>query len=412
MFSKKENILLLAILGLVIINLLILRFKDNGFRYNPYTTYENLYVSDSSFYIKAIHIDSNTASLELSLPLRQNNYVVYIDSPNAQYPIHQQRDQLVFNLQNGHHTYYIQPNDSTGFPRFYLKMEHTPEGNAVNECSIPIMDRDPVPLSYWEKCFGIFSEREKEIARKILTQNTKFFQKKNETEQVSEIVKYVMRLPSNPQGILPDDQRALSPLEQLQLAQQHKSALDCGVYTTIFFYLFSSVNIPVRSTGYWTPIHTGNWKFPAHSLCEIYLRYEQQWAIIDGQNNIFLAKDGSHLINTVDIRKMAEIGSFSNKTTYTYVSGDLLQVPFDSVSNNIFYYNKVNTDIMIAPFITRSNLKKIKEFYLFHHDYYMYADSNENDWTKIFLKLISATLLPVFVAYYFYLRMKQRKIRK
>ncbi|HSU50402.1 MAG TPA: hypothetical protein VLJ41_07425, partial [Segetibacter sp.] len=67
--KKIRLVCWLLIIALLSVNVFILLQRNEGYKYFPFKTYSELYVTDSSLYIKDLHFNKDTLDIFFSLKL-------------------------------------------------------------------------------------------------------------------------------------------------------------------------------------------------------------------------------------------------------------------------------------------------------------------------------------------------------
>lgn len=400
--KKKRGIYITVLLALLAINLYVLYNRDNGYRYLAYKTYPELYVTDSSLYLKDIVFTQDSMQLQFSLPLSNKGYSV-----NNSTVLYARANHITIPIKAGINKYNIIPQDAVALP-IRVIVDHAPLANSKpqaydNEfiyCSLPGPQIQVSPLNLWMTGAAAFSTEELQYATNLLKTNTKAFEATTDSARLIEIAGYVAKLPCNLQAPTHAEKSAL---QQIQLAQQHKINLICGNYCVIFFYLCSAMHMPNRGVTYLG--HGETWHYGAHYLNEIYLREKQQWVIADGISNIYMPHDSTRYYNLADVKKMATTNGFGGKQAYRFVHDTFKLCGYDTINYWHNYYNLSNARIgYMKPGadLNVSHLRSMAEFYSFYTSFYFYSDTERNNWLLIIIKMTALVLfIPVFMVYAF-----------
>lgn len=77
---KRRFIYLIVIICLICINAYILVHRNEGYKYFPYKTYSQLYVTDSTLYLSDVFFAADTLQLFFSLTLPSPEYKLSVDN--------------------------------------------------------------------------------------------------------------------------------------------------------------------------------------------------------------------------------------------------------------------------------------------------------------------------------------------
>lgn len=388
---KKRGVHIAVLLVLLAVNLYIFYNRDNGYRYQAYKTYPELYVTDSSLYLQNMVFTTDSLKLQFSLPLSIKGYKV--NNGAVLYPKH---TNITIPVKAGINRYDIIPLDAAALP-IHIIADHsaiagsTPQAydNEFIYCNLPGPQIKVSPLTIWMKGSERFSKDELQYAVSLLKANTRVFEASTDSARLMEIARYVQKLPCNTQA---PTWAGTSPMLQIKLAQQHKVNLLCGNYCVIFFYLCSAIHMPNRGVTYLG--HGESWHYGAHYLNEIYLREKQQWVIADGMSNIYMPHDSIRYYNLADVKKMAATNGFGYKYAHRFVNDTLQECLYDTINYWHNYYNLSNARIgYIIPGkdIEVGHIKSMYEFYSFATNFYFYSDTESNNWLLIFIKMAAFT---------------------
>jgi hypothetical protein len=393
------------LLFLFSVNAWILIERNNGYKYFPYKTYSELYTTDSSLCYEDVVINHNLLQLKFSQPLTEHNWKLYTDSSFTS-DITATTNQLSLPLKSGLHSYkLISAHDSTGLP-ISIVIDHTPHENEHydNEfisSNIPGPDVEPIALNLWKLDKSIFPKSEIEAGVKLLTDSIHLLSNDDDITKTIKIGLYLRHLPLNTKGIDPTEVAAKSPWEQIRLAQQYKANLNCGNYAAMFYFLGGLAGLVTRGIIYSGP--DGSWHYASHYLNEVYLHKQQQWALVDNSNNIYLPYDDVRFYNAADVKKMTDVNGFSNKVCYDLNNNSVRIVPYSQVSNLHSYYNQNAADIKFAHNTSYkfSFFNNLWQFYIPIRDHDLYSDRKSNNTFKLIVKTIF--ILALLVSLFWYL---------
>ncbi|WP_153800649.1 transglutaminase domain-containing protein [Foetidibacter luteolus] len=395
--AKKRYAYWFLLALLLAANLYIILNRNNGYKYHPYKTYSELYVMDSSLYLHNLFFTNDSVELTFSVPLPVKQYRLTVDS-GAAVLVTPRASSIVLPLQRRLHTYSLQPlgENCCSLP-IQLKIDHDIHYSAdsfyINEllyCNLPGPGIETSPLTLWQKGLQAYSKQAQQQGLQLLTAKTSIAHAATDLEKAKEIARLVASLPNNNAGTKPGEHYSATAWEQVQLSLQNKARLDCGNYNQITSFFCTLAGLPNRVVYYFGP--DGNWKYGIHLLNEVYLREQQQWAVLDATFNIYLPHNGSRFYNIVDIKKMAQTNSLSGKWLFSYSADSLQLLPTDSALSGLMYYNQSNADLAFNYPGTNTygnRLTFIANFYSFHNEVCFYSDVHRNYWGKIIVKMLA-----------------------
>jgi hypothetical protein len=408
----------LLLLVLFLINAWILVERNNGYKYFPYKTYSELYTTDSSLCFEDVTINHNLLQLTFTKPLPEQNWKLYTDSSFTS-DITASAKQLSVALKSGLHSYkFISTHNATDLP-VSVVIDHTPHENEHydNEfisSNIPGPGVKPIELNTWRIDKSIFSKSDIEEGVKLLKDSLHLLNNDDDITKTIKIGLYLRHLPVNAKGIDPAEAAAKTAWEQIKLAQQCKANFNCGNYAAMFSFLAGLAGLVTRGITYSGP--DGNWHYASHFLNEVYLHKQQQWALVDNSNNIFLPHDSLRFYNAVDVKKMTDINGFSDKLCYDLNKESVKIVSYSGVSSLHSYYNQSPADIKFAhgKSYKFSFLNNLWQFYIPIRDHDLYSDRKSNNTFKLIVKTIFILALLVslfcYVAWEFNKKKNKSKI--
>ncbi len=371
----------------------MLTHRNEGFRYYPFKTYSELYVTDSTCYLQELHFNANEVELQLSLPIT-DTFQLLVDS-NA-VSTHQlmviNQKSIKIPLQKGIHTYELK-----GKKRITIIIDHDEmDGKVVNEftyCNLPGPNIRVGHLADYQTGTSILSKAEINKATTLLHSKTHFYEATTDSARVMELCLFAASLCNNPKGYPFAALNLLPAVQQLDSALACRGELVCGNYTSIISFLASVGGLANRRIGYTGSIDT--WQYGAHFMNEIYLRDAQQWVLLDGVNNIYLPHDSQgRYLNIVDIKQLVQQKSTTGKWAYRYSKGEMESIAYDSVNRFHYYYNRSNAHFLFAlpnsSVPSTSLVHALIDFYGFDRNYSLYSSTSQNQWSKIFIRLVAS----------------------
>jgi hypothetical protein len=413
-YTKKKRLLFwLMITVFLAINIYILVYRNTGYKYFPFKTYSELYVTDSTLYLRDIYFNDDSVRLSFSLPLPASKYYLSVDDGLQKDTIIAKGNLLVLPVYTNLHAYALSPID--GKHTFViLKIDHdTKQHPYINELlysSLPGPQIKVSSLHLWMNGANGFSKEEMVNGAQMLKEKTTVFKQHTDSATVMEIAKFCSSLCNNPKGIHGDLSAGLRPYEQILQAQKCNIFMDCGNYSGIFQYLATVAGLANRIV-----IYQGgadNWQYGMHYFNEVYLRERQQWVLADALNNIYMPYDTVRFYNAVDVKKMAEINNFSQKYVYTFKNDTAKVVPYDSILY-LQYYNQSNANLCFwypGKDHSLNTWRNFFDFYSFSRNVDFYSDVNRNDWMKIIVK--ETFFIGWIILLLFYFVFEWRLVRK
>ncbi len=402
MNTKKRILYWLFLILLFAINIYIITQRSNGYRYYPYSTYTQLYLTDSSQYIKDIFFNKDSVTITLSKPLQQSNYSFFLDN-EKQSTITALQNTISFPIQENIHHYKLQSSDSLTFTIDHSKAEDSVSYiNEVVYTNLIITKDKAEPLTNYITNKTKFKPSAIEEAKQILATKTNFYTVKSTQEKALAIAAYIASLPVNKQGLHYWQLAKLSAIEQLHLAQKNRANLACGNYASLIHFFATAGNLPNRIVSFRNNDTT--WQFGAHTWNEIFIQEKNAWAVLDGMSNCFLpTKQNGFLLNSMDINSWVKLNTSNTFSSYTYKNDSLQLLPYDSVNALHEYYNALTADLVfIYPNATAeiNKLSNFFQFYTFTKNQLYYNPYNSNNWGKILFKMLSIiSLVVVFICY-------------
>lgn len=399
--KKKRIKYWLSLIVLLAVNAYILLHRNQGYKYYPFKSLTELYVTDSTLYLKDLKFEGDSVELILSKSLKGKFFDNRVDGgyEHKRFALKANNNIIKFHLVNGYSSYTFRDLDSINpINIIEVKIDHSSYNNQfTNEllyCNLPGPQINISSLKTYQTDKG-FSTEEKQNAINLLKEKTNFNKDSSDFYNTIAITKFVSSLCNNAKGIHAYKLSELRPYGQIQEALKCNADLACGNYSAIIGYLFSVAQIPNRLVTFKGP--AGNWQYGIHYYSEIYLREKQQWVLIDAANNLAMPFDSStnNFLNAVDVNHLIKLNSTAGKLVYTFKNDSVKIVPYDSVNSQHIYYNQSNANICFYhgnADVTISPFRNFIQFYTFNRDFDYYSDVNRNDWYKIVLKEVALML--------------------
>ncbi|TDH26166.1 hypothetical protein EXU57_11790 [Segetibacter sp. 3557_3] len=393
----------LLLLALLISNLYILVNRNNGYRYYPYKTYAQLYVSDSTLQIAALNFSNQTLDIVLSHFPGAAQWSLFIDNTFTK-TINTSNKVITIPILVRAHRYELRPVDSNAANRIKLVVDHSPTAKGFDNefiyANIPGPGTETLPLSRWQTPISSFTAAELRSATELINGPIGILATDNDLTKTLKIGRHLRKLRVSNNGVDVTSLN-LSPLKQLELSVKQDVNINCGNYTAMFHFLGTIAGLTTRAVTFAGP--QGNWHYGNHYYNEVYLHKQQQWSLIDNLNNVFLPHDTTRFYNAVDVKKMASVNGFENKFCYDLNSDTPRLVPYKANGYFHEYYNLSDADISfptkgVQP---KSGLTLLFEFYFPSADFAYYSDKKANNLFKLAAKYIF--LLGLIIAVFLYL---------
>jgi hypothetical protein len=331
--ERNRVICWFLIVVLLWVNVFILTHRNSGYKYFPYKTYSQLYVTDSTLYLDDVLFDVDTLQLAISPKLPSPVYKLIIDDSITNKLIVPLNNSLYIPLMNNIHQYTLISVDTEN-SKIIIQADHDKVGK-INEliyCNLPGPQIKVSSYKTWTKGIESFTFEEVESAEEFLRKNTNAISVTTDSARLMEVCKVISPLRPNINGIKAAEASTKPPFKQLQLAMKNKVNLNCGNYSAMIYFFCSVLNLPNRIVTFSGP--AGNWQYGAHYYNEIYLREKQQWVLCDGLNNNYMPHDSIRFYNAADVYKMAHLNSFKNKDVYTFEKNSVKSVPYGIAPTN------------------------------------------------------------------------------
>lgn len=371
-----------AINGFILIN------RNNGYKYFPYKTYNEIYVTDSTLFLQNLYFDADTLQLFFSLRLPSSAYTLIVDGSSTDRIIVPVNNSIHIPLQQSIHQYTLIAGNKNQ-PEITVQADHAKESanNYINEfiyCNLPGPQIKVSSYNTWTKGIESFTKEEVKNGDEFLKKNTAAFTANTDSGRLMEVCRLISKLRPNLHGMKAEEALVLSTYAQLQLAMQNKVNLNCGNYSALIHFFCSLLHLPNRLITFSGPAE--NWRYGVHYYNEIYLRQKQQWVLCDGLSNIYMPQDSIRFYNAADVNKLSHLNSFKDKYVYTFKDGISKKIPYDSLHYWHWYYNRNNADLRYwhpGTDMRGSKWTYLKDFYSFNRNFDFYSDMNANEMPTI-----------------------------
>lgn len=319
-----------------------------------------------------------------------------IDGPSVRFP-----------LTEGWHEYRIQATYMPDRPILALQIEkyQLPGSAPAFELLYSSLPGPGVSIGHLRRYLpppSLYGQEGARKAERFLSQTIRWGLRTSDSARVVGICQWVGSLCNNPLGEHFASVSDLPPDQQIEAALRCKAWLACGNYASIYQYLLTAAGIPNRCISYTGS--TSAWQYGAHYMNEAYLSDEQQWAVLDGVNNIYLPKteDGRYL-NAADIKLKSILRARHKAKALSIEKGAALSVDYDSLFPKHDYYNRSNASVKYSPPVAKAPnawLAALTGLYGFDDSYALFSVHRSNDYLRITIKyclLLAALSLTVAV---------------
>lgn len=395
--KKLKRKLQQVLLVLLVLNILLFLFRNEGFKYHPYKTYPEIFVPTESLFLKDILFKKDSVYLYMSQSNHSKNtkFVLLIDDTLTSIANYS-NNIISFKVLNNYHNYTIQKQGIL-FRDYHVKIDHAQQNDkTVNEflySSLPGPKIKTQSIKTWYNPTLTFTKEQLQKGKQLLQQYTRVYQQPTDTQKIKEIIYFTRLFKNNTSGIHAFDLAKLTALEQINKALQEPVDLACGNYTAIYNFLLSCADVPNRVVQYNGP--SGNWQYGIHYFNSVYIREVQQWTVIDGSNNIFLPYDtvNQNFINTDDIRNLIKYNVINDIVAYAFVKDSLQKIEYSSIAAPHYYYNASNANIAFLHANSKEYfLQPLVEWVSFYRTMDFYSINNNNNWFKIIIKITALIL--------------------
>lgn len=208
------------IITLLFVNTYILLLRNEGYKYFPYKTYSQLYVTDSTFYIKDIHFTRDTLELIFSLQVPSKNYRLSIDDSISNKSVAVLGPSIAIPLVNNVHIYKLTPLNPK-CSKIIVQVDHsknngTDDTNEFIYSNLPGPQIKVSPYNLWTKGIESFTANEVKQGKDFLSKNSNALLVETDSAKVLEVCKIISRLRPNTNGIKAAEASSMLPYQQLQ----------------------------------------------------------------------------------------------------------------------------------------------------------------------------------------------------
>lgn len=398
-------------LVLLIVNIVIYKNRDNGYAYIEYLSYKQLYQPSEVISITKTRFNGSD-SLALYLSKEQSGALWKIQLPDS--TNYTCKGNPVIKLQEGIKDYQVIDLNAK-VSSIKIRLNYVSEASykkkgrtrasdvELMQVSIPIFDKKLYSLNHWIQSSEYTTEKEILIAKQILMDSIKVIPSENSVSKIQKIGSYIYKKINRQLGTPNDSMDLLSPLQQFALAQQCKSEIWCGSYTSIFSFFANTAGITTRSV--WVDGEANGISTAGHNFNECYIKELNQWIFVDLMSNTLSlqTKNGNYL-NTLDFYNLHQsqsndilVSSFKNdsiaKSEYDY-STSFYNNYFNPNVNFVYYYASQFDEKLY------NSSEKIKRYISKQSTFATYSNTSSVSNAKFYKKQIALLALLAFTMYW------------
>lgn len=394
------------------INLFIYKNRDDGYAYKEILNYNQLYQNKESL---SIHKLSFNGTDSLRVTFAPDNYNVakwQITLPD--FTNYNTIGNPVIKLQEGAYNYSIkniETKDSIIKLRLNFITENTYKKNGrtrnsdveLMQSSLPFTIQKRLSIKDWIQTSEFTTEQEIAIAEKTLMDSIHINSLDNSITKIQKIGSYILKKLDLKRGTPKDTMDLLSPLQRFKYAQQNKSKIWCGDFSSIFSFFANAAGITTRSV--WLEGNANGILTAGHSFNESFIKELNKWIFIDlTSNTLSIQTNKGIYLNTIDFYNAYQITtdnlvmtSINNdsisKKTINY-SESFYNDYFNPNVNFIYYYSsQFNKHLYSFP-------EKIKRYAFKSPTFATYSNVSETDNFKFYTKQGALLILFLFTLYW------------
>lgn len=336
-------------LGLLIINIVIYKNRDNGYAYKEYLSYNQLYQPSEMLSITKTRFNG-IDSLALYFSQEQNHTAWQIQLPDSKH--YTCNGNPVIKLQEGIKDYQLK-NTNAKDSAIHIRLNYVSEESyrkkgrsrvsdvELMSVSIPIQDKKRYSINHWTQSSEYTTDNDILIAKQILLDSMQVIPSENSVSKIHKIGSYIYKKIHHQLGTPNDSMDVCSPLKQFTLAQQGQSEIWCGSYTNIFSFFANTAGITTRSV--WVDGQANGISTAGHNFNECYIKELNQWIFVDLMSNtLSLQTKNGHYLNSLDFYNLHQLHS-SDIMVSSLKNDSIVKSEYDY--SNSFYANYFNPKV-------------------------------------------------------------------
>lgn len=394
------------------INLFIYKNRDDGYAYKEFLNYNQLYQNKESLSIIKLRFNGTDSLRVVFAPDNYNGTKWQITLPDSSH--YNTLNNPVIKLYEGEHNYSIkniETKDSIIKLRlnFMTKNSYNKNGRARNsdvelmQTSLPVTIEKTHSINDWIQSSEFTTIQETAIAKKILIDSIHVNFSDNSITKIQKIGSYILKKLDSKRGTPKDTMDLLSPLKRFEYAQQNKSKIWCGDFSSIFSFFANTAGITTRSV--WVEGNANGILTVGHSFNESYIKELNKWIFVDlTSNTLSIQTNKDTYLNTIDFYNAHQlttdnlvITSFKNDSISKKIikySYSFYNDYFNSYVDFVYYYSsQFNTHLYSLP-------EKIKRYATKSPTFATYSNVTETDNFKFYTKQSFLLILFLFIIYW------------
>ena len=396
---------------LLIINIVIYKNRDNGYGYTEYLSYNQLYQPSEMLSITKTRFNG-TDSLALYFSQEQNYAVWKIQLPD--YKHYTCNGIPVIKLQEGIHEYQVTTANAKD-SAIYIRLNYVSEESyrkkgrsrasdvELMSVSVPIQDKKRYSINHWTQSSEYTTDKDVLIAKQILMDSMQVIPSENSVSKIQKIGSYIYKKIHRQLGTPNDSMDVCSPLKQFTLAQQGKSEIWCGSYTSIFSFFANTAGIITRSV--WVDGQANGISTAGHNFNECYIKELNQWIFVDLMSNtLSLQTKSGRYLNSIDFFNLHQLHSCDIMVS-SLKNDSIVKSEYDY--SNAFYANYFNPKVnFVYYFASQFDEKlytaseKIKRYISKQATFANYSGMSNTNNVKFYYKQGALLLLILFAIYW------------
>ena len=400
---------------LLLCNLIVYTFRNNGFVYKEFLTYSQLYESIEKICIDGFIIRNND-SLEVicKFPDHKKDFQIFQTDDNLI------KRNPIIKLKKGKHIYKIKENTKLELGLNYVTKEEYANRGRQKESDIELFYSNinfngelKYTTSDWIQNSKYTTYPELLMINQIIRDRIMINSNDSSFSKIKKIANYIYKQIDACRGIPISKMDELSPLNQLYYAINKKSKIWCGNFADIFSFISNASGIKTRlvcTEGKINEIFKSG-----HSFNECYIEELGKWVMVDITSKMIFARTSSGCyLNTIDFFNSHQLNQQDIQID-TYENDSILLRDYSKFKNFYDYYFNYNTQFVFylnSQFSdkTYSFLSKIGRYVSQSPTFAIYSGTNNNSNERFYLKrhlfyfLIIFSLFWLLMKLYFFLK--------
>lgn len=384
-----------AFLALLVVNAWIIQHRSEGYTYQHFATYDELYVASEMLFVKKIELANDTGTIFLSQQL-PGSWQLSIDDTMAG-SVSSKQAQLTFTMPAGVHRYRFVNMAAAKIREFECIIDNACADVAAKNClnelrylSLPMPYGSVYPLSFWSNSHA-FSAHDVASGRQLLSMQDTAGKSMQPIPAMARLTG-AMRVSNLASEWQPSMGNTISPDSMVKYVISQQTGLNCGNFSFIVHYLATSAGLANRSVQF--ADDGTNWSYGVHYFNEIFIPEKNSWAMVDALHNVWLPQDSSgRLLNTADILRLLQSGStLQEYIAYRFHNDSLVAMPL-SFWNPTWQLYFANPNSTLSYWPANSQFKndvwsRLNRLYGFDKSKFLWSDRYRNHPQKIAFKIV------------------------